>query len=60
MSAQPDEPLIPNQHRPAEPWKTGRTPATGRVRRPVRDLPSWDPLPPGEILVDRTDRDRTW
>ena len=67
MSAQPDEPLIPNQHRPGEPaapWTTGRGSDTGRatsrLRRPVRDLPSWDPLPPGEILVNRTERDRSW
>lgn len=28
-------------------------PATGRVRRIAQDLPDWEPLPPGEILVRR-------
>jgi hypothetical protein len=31
--------------------------ATSRARRTVRDLPAWDPLPPGEILVNRHRRD---
>jgi len=31
--------------------------ATSRVRQMVRSLPSWDPLPPGEILVNRHRRD---
>jgi hypothetical protein len=30
---------------------------TSRVRQRVQDLPSWDPLPPGEILVHRPARD---
>jgi hypothetical protein len=30
---------------------------TGRIRRRVQGLPSWDPLPPGEILVHRPSRD---
>ncbi len=34
-----------------------KEPATTRSRRLVRDLPSWDPLPPGEILVNRHRRD---
>ena len=28
-------------------------PATKRIRRPVENLPEWEPLPPGEILVHR-------
>jgi hypothetical protein len=31
--------------------------ATGRNRQLVRNLPGWDPLPPGEILVHRHRRD---
>ena len=31
-------------------------PATSRSRQLVRDLPSWDPLPPGEVLVRRHSR----
>lgn len=27
--------------------------ATARVRRMVDSLPAWEPLPPGEILVQR-------
>ncbi len=27
--------------------------ATQRIRRMVDGLPAWDPLPPGEILVQR-------
>jgi hypothetical protein len=30
---------------------------TGRRRQMVQGLPSWDPLPPGEILVQRHRRD---
>ncbi|GAA0452255.1 hypothetical protein Ade02nite_00170 [Paractinoplanes deccanensis] len=62
------EPSIPEQRRlfPAAtsaeevPWArqaTHHEPATTRTRRYVRDLPSWDPLPPGEILVNRHRRD---
>jgi|KBSSwiStaDraftv2_1062776.scaffolds.fasta_scaffold284228_2 hypothetical protein len=29
-------------------------PATKRIRRPVENLPEWEPLPPGEILVRRS------
>lgn len=32
-------------------------PATARTRRLVHSLPGWDPLPPGEILVQRHRRD---
>ena len=39
------------------PWaQQATTPAerqTDRRRQMVRDLPSWDPLPPGEIFVQR-------
>ena len=35
----------------------GRRPATSRQRRIVRDLPGWDPLPPGENRVHRRARD---
>lgn len=41
------------------PWarqNTGREPLTGRSRRHLRDLPSWDPTPPGEIFVHRHHR----
>jgi hypothetical protein len=31
--------------------------ATSRVRQMVRNLPAWEPLPPGEILVNRHRRD---
>jgi hypothetical protein len=30
--------------------------ATSRARRMVQDLPSWEPLPPGELLVHRNRR----
>jgi hypothetical protein len=53
----------PAQTEPGDvPWarqgarKTG-VPVTGRVRRLVQGLPSWDPLPPGEILVRRRSHD---
>lgn len=42
------------------PWArqvTARQPNTTRNRRVVRDLPGWDPLPPGENLVHRRRRD---
>lgn len=31
----------------------GTAPATGRLRRIAQDLPDWEPLPPGEVLVRR-------
>lgn len=41
----------------AVPWARQVAPtqprATARSRSLVRSLPSWDPLPPGEILVRR-------
>lgn len=47
-SAAPGEPL---------PWARQRstpvTRATSRTRNVVTDLPDWEPLPPGEILVQR-------
>jgi hypothetical protein len=36
---------------------THREPLTDRARRMVHGLPSWEPLPPGEILVNRHGRD---
>ncbi|HTF08365.1 MAG TPA: hypothetical protein VK659_09370 [Asanoa sp.] len=42
------------------PWarqSSNREPATTRSRQLVRSLPDWDPLPPGEILVQRHRRD---
>ena len=49
----------PNGSAPAEvtPWarqpSTPVTRATSRSRTVVTDLPGWEPLPPGEILVHR-------
>jgi len=64
------EPGIPQQYQPPTsfptptaadvPWARQAAPtepATTRSRRLVRDLPSWDPLPPGEVLVNRHRRD---
>lgn len=41
------------------PWarRKAAEPATARNRRHVPDLPAWDPLPPGELLVRRHARD---
>lgn len=42
------------------PWAqqtTSQDRITNRARRMVRDLPSWDPLPPGEVFVHRHRRD---
>lgn len=48
----PDEPTV-------APWARQPSVAvarkTNRSRRIVSTLPSWDPLPPGEILVRRPD-----
>ncbi|MGK5682174.1 hypothetical protein [Actinoplanes sp. URMC 104] len=64
-------PQIPQQHVPAAeplfpaaaaedvPWARQSKPherVTGRSRRHVRGLPGWDPLPPGEMLVQRHHR----
>jgi hypothetical protein len=41
------------------PWarQSARTePVTNRMRRKVDGLPDWEPLPPGEILVQRRGR----
>jgi len=38
------------------PWarqNTAHERVTGRNREQLRGLPAWDPLPPGEILVQR-------
>jgi len=54
---QPDSPAqFPAIAADDVPWARQATtaqPATTRNRRLVRDLPGWDPLPPGEILVQR-------
>lgn len=54
--AAPAEPV-----QPPVPWArqggAAQQPITGRVRRAVQNLPDWEPLPPGEILVQRH-RDR--
>ncbi|QFQ95551.1 hypothetical protein F9278_04400 [Streptomyces phaeolivaceus] len=39
------------------PGQPAPDPVTRRLRRTVTDLPSWDPLPPGEQLVRRPRRD---
>lgn len=50
---------IPNDQAGAAnvPWarqpSAPTTRATSRARRVVTDLPPWEPLPPGEILVQR-------
>jgi len=49
-------PLFPTSVTEDVPWarrNTSHEPLTGRSRRHLHDLPSWDPLPPGEILVHR-------
>lgn len=35
------------------PRQPGSEPVTSRLRRIVEELPDWEPLPPGEILVRR-------
>jgi hypothetical protein len=52
-------PLFPAAVEENVPWarqNTGHEPLTGRSRRLLRNLPGWDPLPPGEILVQRRHR----
>lgn len=44
------DPPVPWARRPV----AASAPATGRTRRMVDGLPAWEPLPPGEILVQRT------
>ena len=53
------QPLFPTAIDEDAPWarqSTGREPLTGRNRRHLRSLPSWDPQPPGEIFVQRRHR----
>ena len=53
------QPLFPAAADEDVPWarqNTSHKPLTGRSRRHLRDLPAWDPLPPGEILVQRRHR----
>lgn len=57
-TAQADPP-VPWARRPAGGPAGGPAPATGRARRMVDDLPPWEPLPPGEILVQRPRRSGT-
>ena len=55
----PDAPLFPEAADEDVPWArqgTSHKPLTGRSRRHLRNLPGWDPLPPGEILVQRRHR----
>jgi hypothetical protein len=58
------QPVVPSQPAPSDaavPWARQAAPqqprATSRVRRMVTGLPAWDPLPPGEIFVQRHRRD---
>jgi hypothetical protein len=54
-----EQPLFPTAPAEDVPWAQQRTahePLTGRSRRLLRDLPGWEPLPPGEILVQRHHR----
>jgi hypothetical protein len=53
------QPLFPTAAADDVPWarqSSAHEPLTGRSRRHLRDLPGWDPLPPGEILVQRRHR----
>lgn len=50
------EPLFPAAAAEDVPWArqgTSHKPLTDRSRRQLRNLPGWDPLPPGEIVVQR-------
>jgi len=40
---------VPWARQPSMPFQR----ATARARTIVSDLPAWDPMPPGEILVQR-------
>ena len=61
MSASNDVPLIPSARRSGGggdvPWArqagASEERVTDRKRRMVEGLPSWEPLPPGEILIRR-------
>ncbi len=54
------EPVPPPAEAPV-PWARQALakvkPATKRIRQPVENLPDWEPLPPGEILVHRPRHD---
>jgi hypothetical protein len=53
------QPLFPAAVDEDVPWarqSTAHQPLTGRSRRHLRGLPAWDPLPPGEVLVQRRHR----
>jgi hypothetical protein len=52
----PGQPLFPVAAAEDVPWakqSNAHKPLTGRNRQHLRSLPGWDPLPPGEILVQR-------
>jgi hypothetical protein len=54
-----NQPLFPVAAPEDVPWarqNTSHEPLTGRSRRLLRELPGWDPQPPGEILVQRRHR----
>jgi hypothetical protein len=57
MTAPQNGALVP----PPVPWAqqaaAPRERSTSRSRQVVRDLPAWEPLPPGEMLVQRHRRD---
>jgi hypothetical protein len=48
-AGQAGDPSVPWARPPARPDR----PVTTRTRRIVESLPAWEPLPPGEILVER-------
>jgi hypothetical protein len=54
---EPTEHLHGGAAQPAMPWAATEPAAadraTPRARRFVENLPAWEPLPPGEILVQR-------
>ncbi|MGI5152316.1 hypothetical protein ACQEVC_39085 [Plantactinospora sp. CA-294935] len=47
--SEPVAPAVPWARQPAVPEQR----ATARTRRIADGLPGWEPLPPGEILVQR-------
>ena len=55
----PAQPLFPEAVEQDVPWarqKITHEPLTGRRRHHLHDLPGWDPMPPGEIVVQRHHR----